>query len=51
MTEKKAFGFYRMIVEGGCLAFAWWAFDWKTAVLVLLILWAQNVARHWEKLQ
>lgn len=51
MTEKKVFGFYRMIVEGGCWLFAWWAFDWKVAALVVLLLWAQNVARHWEKLQ
>lgn len=51
MTEKKAFGLYRMIVEGAALGFAWWAFDWKVASLVCLLLWAQNVARHWETLQ
>lgn len=50
MTERKAFGFYRTFVEGSAITFALWAYDWKAAVLVMFILWAQNVARHWGKL-
>lgn len=50
MRKKSIFGLYRMVTEGGAIAFAWWAYDWKAATLTFLILWAFNVSQGWHKL-
>lgn len=50
MSKKLAFGYYRMVTEGGAIAFAAWAYDWKAAVLVFLVMWAMNVSRAWHRM-
>lgn len=50
MTKRIAFSYYRMLTEGSAIVFAAWAYDWKAAMLVFLILWAFNVSQTWHKL-
>ena len=51
MTKRIAFFYYyRMVTEVCAIAFAWWAYEWKAAMLTFLVLWAFNVSQTWHKL-
>jgi hypothetical protein len=36
-------------VEGAAIMFAWFAFDWKVAMLVLLMLWCLKVSHKFSQ--
>lgn len=45
MKAKTVYGIYSGIVEASAITFAWFAFEWKVSMLVLLLLWSRKVGR------